>query len=152
MGILDEYKKAVEADVKNQNNDAPVEFYCDEMTEEEHKMYEKRLNEMREEISKNDNFGVDCEKAFSVEDPYEKVDEKCLKIDSVKATAMIKKAYCPKCGKEIVNTIPPLYNPFNYEKVNRFECDCGWKANIEYSYPRVVFVTDDGTEIEAFSK
>lgn len=152
MGILDEYKKAVEDDVKNQNNDAPVEFYGEEMTEEERKMYEKRLNEMREQISNKDNFGVDCEKAFNVEDPYKKVEEKDLKTDYVKVTPMIKRAYCPECGKEIVNTLPSMYNPFSFEKVNRFECDCGWKANLEYSYPRVVFVTDNGTQIEAFAK
>lgn len=152
MGILDDYKQAVEEDAQNLNNDAPMEGF--EMTEEERKEYEKHLNEMREQIKNNEDCGIDCEKAYNKEfiDPYVKVEEKDLKTDYVKVTPMVKRAYCPECGKEIVNTIPSMYNPFSFEKVNRFECDCGWKANLPYSYPRVVFVTENGVQIEAFAK
>ena len=150
MGLLDDYQKMVEEDKQNLNDNAPVDGI--EMTEEEQKLYEKRLNEMREEIDKNEDCGINCEKCCEVEDPYVKVAEKDIKTEFVKVTPMVKKAYCPECGKEIINTLPPMYNPFSFEKLNRFECDCGWKANLEYSYPRVVFVTDSGEEIEAFAK
>lgn len=144
MGILDDYKKVVEEDEQNLNNDAPADGI--EMTEEERKEYEKRLNEMRDQIKEND------ENPMPIIDHYEKVDEKDLKTDYVKVTPMVKRAYCPKCGAEIVNNLPPMYNPFSFEKINRFECDCGWKANLEYCYPRVVFVTENGVQIDAFAK
>lgn len=152
MGLLDDYQKMVEEDEKNLNNNAPVDGI--EMTEDEMKEYEKRLNKMREEIKNNEDCGIDCEKAYenSFQDPYEKINESDLKTEYVKVTPMVKRAYCPKCGKEIINTLPPMYNPFSFEKINRFDCDCGWKANLEYSYPRVVFVTENGTQIEAYAK
>jgi len=152
MGLLDDYQKMVEEDEKNLNNNAPVDGI--EMSEEEMKAYEKRLNEMRDEIKNNKDCGIDCEKAYenSFSDPYEKVAENELKTEYTKVTPMVKRAYCPKCGKEIINIVPPLYSPFNFEKVNRFECDCGWKANLEYSYPRVIFVADNGEQIEAYAK
>lgn len=152
MGLLDDYQKMVEEDKQNLNDNAPVEGL--EMTADELEEYKKRLNEMRKEIEENEDCSVDCEKACNntVSDPYERIFENDLKTECVKVTPMVKKAYCPECGKEIINTLPPMYNPFSFEKLNRFECDCGWKANLEYSYPRVVFVTDSGEEIEAFAK
>lgn len=150
MGLLDDYQKMVEENKQNLNDNAPVDGL--EMTADEMEEYKKRLNEMRKEIEENKDYGVDCEKCCEVEDPYMKVAEKDIKTEYAKVTPMVKKAYCPECGKEIINTYPPMYNPFSFEKINRFECDCGWKANLEYSYPRVVFVTDSGEEIEAFAK
>lgn len=152
MGILDDYKQAVEEDAQNLNNDAPVDGV--EMTADEMEEYRKRLNEMREQIKNNEDCGIDCEKACNKEfvDPYVKVNEEDIKCEYVKVSPMIKRAYCPECGKEIINTIPPMYSPFTFEKINRFECDCGWKANLPYSYPRVVFITDNGTQIDAFGK
>lgn len=150
MGNLDEYQKAVEEDKQNLNNDAPADDV--EMSAEEYKEYEKRLSEMRDGIYNNEDCGVDCEECYTIQDPYTKVNESDLKTEYVKVTPMVKRAYCPECGKEIVNTLPTMYNPFSFEKINRFECECGWKANLEYSYPRVVFVMDNGTQIEAFAK
>ena len=152
MGLLDDYQKMVEEDEKNLNNNAPMDGL--EMSDEEMKAYEKRLNEMREEIKNNDDCGVDCKKAYenSFQKKKKKITESDLKTEYVKVTPMVKRAYCPKCGKEIINTLPPLYSPFSFEKINRFDCDCGWKANLEYSYPRVVFITDNGEQIDAYAK
>ena len=68
MGLLDDYQKMVEEDEKNLNNNAPVDGI--EMTEEEMKEYEKRLNKMREEIKNNEDCGVDCEKAWNKENRH----------------------------------------------------------------------------------
>jgi hypothetical protein len=150
MGLLDDYKKMVEEDEKNLNNDAPVDGI--EMTDEEMKMYEKKLNEMREEIKNNDCMDDgknDCDAEIK---PLTKYKEEDLKTEYVKVTPMVKRAYCPECGKEIVNRGPVMYNPFTFEKTCPHKCECGWKGDLEYAYPRVVFVTENGTQIEAYAK
>jgi hypothetical protein len=150
MGLLDDYKKMVEEDEKNLNNDAPVDGI--EMTDEEMKMYEKKLNEMREEI-KNNDYMVDGKNDYDAEiKPLTKYKEEDLKTEYVKVTPMVKRAYCPECGKEIVNRGPVMYNPFTFEKTCPHKCECGWKGDLEYAYPRVVFVTENGTQIEAYAK
>ena len=150
MGLLDDYKKMVEEDEKNLNNDAPVDGI--EMTDEEMKMYEKKLNEMREEIKNNDcmdDSKNDCDAEIK---PLTKYKEEDLKTEYVKVMPMVKRAYCPECGKEIVNRGPVMYNPFTFEKTCPHKCECGWKGDLEYAYPRVVFVTENGTQIEAYAK
>lgn len=63
------------------------------------------------------------------------------------------RAYCPKCGKEIINKAPVMFNPFNYQRVNIYKCDCGFEANLEYAYPRVVFVDEkNNIEYTAYTK
>ena len=151
MGLLDDYQKMVEEDKKNLNNDAPVNGV--EMTEEERKQYEKRLNEMREEIDKNEDCGIDCEKAW--DNGIKKLDrykETDVKTQKYQATPMIKRAFCPVCGKEIISKAPTMFNPFTLEKTNPYKCNCGWQADLEYAYPRVYFVDVDGNEIEAYAK
>lgn len=150
MGLLDDYKKMVEEDEKNLNNDAPVDGI--EMTDEEMKMYEKKLNEMCEEIKNNDCMD-DGKNDYDAEiKPLTKYKEEDLKTEYVKVTPMVKRAYCPECGKEIVNRGPVMYNPFTFEKTCPHKCECGWKGDLEYAYPRVVFVTENGTQIEAYAK
>lgn len=150
MGLLDDYKKMVEEDEKNLNNDAPVDGI--EMTDEEMKMYEKKLNEMREEIKNNDCMDDgknDCDTEIK---PLSKYKEEDLKTEYVKVMPMVKRAYCPECGKEIISRGPVMYNPFTFEKTCPHKCECGWKGDLEYAYPRVVFVTENGTQIEAYAK
>jgi hypothetical protein len=150
MGLLDDYKKMVEEDEKNLNNDAPVDGI--EMTDEEMKMYEKKLNEMREEIKNNDCMDDgknDCDAEIK---PLTKYKEEDLKTEYVKVMPMVKRAYCPECGKEIISRGPVMYNPFTFEKTCPHKCECGWKGDLEYAYPRVVFVTENGTQIEAYAK
>lgn len=150
MGLLDDYKKMVEEDEKNLNNDAPVDGI--EMTDEEMKMYEKKLNEMREKI-KNDDCMDDGKNDCDAEiKPLTKYKEEDLKTEYVKVMPMVKRAYCPECGKEIVNRGPVMYNPFTFDKTCPHKCECGWKGDLEYAYPRVVFVTENGTQIEAYAK
>ena len=65
---------------------------------------------------------------------------------------VVKRAYCPKCGKEIINQLPPMFNPYNQQKTNRYDCECGWRADLEYSYPRVCMRSPGGEEIDFFTK
>lgn len=114
-----------------------------EIGEDEFKSIEKQIN--------NDcNCDCDCEE--STPKALEKFYEKDLKTEYVKVTPMVKRAYCPECGKEIISRGPVMYNPFTFEKTCPHVCDCGWGGDLEYSYPRVVFVMENGTQIEAYAK
>lgn len=62
------------------------------------------------------------------------------------------RAFCPKCGKEIFNDAPVMFNPFSHQKVNMYKCECGFEANLEYAYPRVVFVDENNKEYNAYTK
>ena len=114
-----------------------------EIGKDEFKSIEKQIN--------NDcNYGCDCETITPK--ALEKFYEEDLKTEYVKVTPMVKRAYCPECGKEIISRGPVMYNPFSFEKTCPHVCDCGWKGDLEYSYPRVVFVMENGTQIEAYAK
>ncbi len=78
--------------------------------------------------------------------------EKDIDITRHNVTPVVIRAYCPKCGKEIVSNSPTLYNPFSLEKVNMYKCDCGFEGNLEYAYPRVVFVDENNNDINAYCK
>lgn len=93
---------------------------------------------------------LDCEQA----DPYKiVVKESEIKTEKIDVRPVLVKGYCPKCGKEIVSICPPMYNPFTFEKRNVHKCgNCGWTGNLEYSYPRIVFVDADNNEYEAYTK
>lgn len=163
MGILDDYKKQFELDAETQNNNAPVDGI--NMTENEYDEYQKRLNEMRNEIkeadekynpstseSNNNVFSSDVMGQFN--EKYNKYTEAELKVTSEEVKPIIKRAFCPKCGKEIINTAPVMFNPFTMDKICKYDCECGWKANLDYAYPRVVFVDkyNYNNEFEAYTK
>lgn len=73
---------------------------------------------------------------------YNEADLKITK--STDYEPVVVKAYCPKCGKEIVSKLPMLINPFNLVKICRYECECGWQAELEHQYPRLA-VRDKNT-------
>jgi predicted RNA-binding Zn-ribbon protein involved in translation (DUF1610 family) len=87
-------------------------------------------------------------------DPYASVvKESDIKTERIDVRPVLVKGYCPKCGKEIVSVCPPMYNPFTFEKRNVHKCgNCGWTGNLEYSYPRIVFVDANNNEYEAYTK
>lgn len=81
------------------------------------------------------------------------VKENDLKTERIEVKPVLVRAYCPKCGKEIVSSMPPMYNPFNFEKVNMHKCGtCGWTGNLEHSYPRIVFIDAQNNEYDAYTK
>jgi hypothetical protein len=61
------------------------------------------------------------------------------------------RAYCPKCGREIVSS-PMLYNPFTFEGCCSYDCECGLHAELDHAYPRILFVDADNNEYEAYTK
>lgn len=176
MGILDAYKADVEA---NPNTDCtiPEMSGLDDSQKEE---FKATLEGMRKRMDEYDAHGtIDGGEVVIKEtenedgDPYEgylshdemmarlmeaykPMSESDLveagKLLTAEAKPVVKKAYCPKCGKEIVSTAPIMFNPFTMESVCKYDCECGWKANLEHAYPRVVFVLDDGTEVNAYAK
>lgn len=85
-------------------------------------------------------------------DKKTQIKESELKIETVPVTVKLIKAYCPKCGKEIISDTPIMFNPFTKQKICMYKCECGYEENIEYAYPRVVFVDDNNNEYEAYAK
>lgn len=172
MGILDAYKADVEA---NPNTDCTIPETSG-IGEDQKEEFKVALEGMRKRIDEYDRHGtIDGGKVVIKEsdanesDPYEgyinkdelmsaflseypRTNESSLSLRIGKVVPMVKQAYCPKCGKEIVNTAPIVFNPFTMESICKYDCECGWKANLEYAYPRVVFVTEDGMEINAYAK
>ena len=50
-------------------------------------------------------------------------------------------------------SIPGMFNPFTFEKVCKHTCKkCGKNYNLEFAYPRLVFLDNNGEEIPAFTR
>mgnify|MGYP003547409827 FL=1 len=89
----------------------------------------------------------------NITEKYKKFHENELKIENITDfTPVVKRAYCPQCGKEIINDFPVVFNPYTFEKFCKYDCTCGWYANLDYSYPRLVAKLNNGEEIEVFVK
>jgi hypothetical protein len=166
MSILDQYKKAIEEEEENMN------FPTDsELTDKDKDAYETVLRKMR-----NGDYSADeVNEAISnsrknMANLGEKhsggVNEQAIKVNMERITddALLKdnllkegsisdikviRAYCPKCGKELVSKAPSMYNPFTMEKVCIHEC-CGTKYNLDRSYPHIAFYDEDENEINSF--
>lgn len=62
----------------------------------------------------------------------------------------IKHAYCPECGEELISKLPPMFNPFTGERQCIHKCGkCSKSYNLDYSYPRLVFLDEQSNEIFA---
>lgn len=59
----------------------------------------------------------------------------------------VRRAYCKKCGKEIVCQVPSMFNPFTLEKQANYKCECGEMLNLDHAYPRIVFLDENNEEI-----
>lgn len=148
--ILENYKKQCEIDKKNINNDLPLDN--DEMIDNskiDMKEYEKTLNKLRHSED-------DMEQKYNkFHEKYIKISESQLKNDGniidEDIKIIVRRAYCPVCGKELVSQFPIIYNPFTKEKIAKYDCECGFTANLEYAYPRMVFIDKEGNEIKVFN-
>lgn len=171
MGILDQYKKAIEAERKLENTELPNG--CDSMTDEEMVKYEETLNKLRnaefteDEIQEAINNSrknmkmLECEHNGGLNERGMEMQARLTKItdDELDKLSLLKsepvseirviRAYCPKCGKELVSKNPPMYNPFTMEKVCLHEC-CGVKYNLDKPYPHIAYIGSDGSEIKSF--
>lgn len=85
---------------------------------------------------------------------YDTVTEKELDAANLTRTeplnAVIKRAFCPECGREIKSKFPVMTNAFTMERICRYDCECGAKFNLQYAYPRLAFYSD-GEEIKVYT-
>lgn len=166
MGILDNYKKMLEAEKEQENMNFPTDT---NLTEEDREAYEAALKKMRnadfsqkevEEAINNSRKNMDAlgevhvggnnEKTMKIAQPEKITDEQLIEMGLLDSKPIsdirVIRAYCPKCGKELVAKAPPMYNPFTMEKMCLHEC-CETKYNLDKSYPHIAFIGKDGEEI-----
>ena len=149
MGILDEYRKQLEIDKQNENNDFPEGTH---LKEEQREEYENVLKGL-----KNNEF--DMEQAYQRKKSEmrqlkeEEMLENKLITDENVEKIVIKHAFCEDCGEELISNAPPMFNPFTFEKVCKHTCTkCGKIYNLEFAYPRLAFYNKDNKEIIAFTR
>ena len=142
MGILDKYKAQLEEDKKNENGSFPEGSQLKEEQREElrnnsndmENTYRAKIAEMKQ-MSEND---MENNKLISNE-TVEKV--------------IVKHAYCEECGEELISNVPPMFNPFTFERVCKHTCKkCGKIYNLEFAYPRLAFIDNKGEELPAFTR
>lgn len=167
MGILDQYKKAVEEEVADMELPTTIET----IDEDDRKVYESVLKKMRNgtystdeineaisnskknmnELGETHNGGAN-ESSMRMQltrvTDEELIEQGLLKNTSISDIKVIR-AYCPKCGKELISKAPPMYNPFTMERVCIHEC-CDTKYNLDKTYPHIAFYDESGNEIESF--
>lgn len=79
-------------------------------------------------------------------------DKSLIKCEEVTKT-IVKHAYCENCNAELISSAPPMFNPFTLEKICKHVCPkCGVEYNLEYAYPRLVFLNSENKEIEAYGR
>lgn len=133
--ILERYRRQIEED-KNTVDDQ----YKDE--------YVKKLNELRnDENSMEKRYEKAMKKIHRITETA-LIEGNCLKQENIKEVKVLR-AFCPECGRELVNRFPPMFNPFTQERQCIHECECGEKYNLDYSYPRIAFIGENGEEIIA---
>lgn len=145
--ILAEYKKQLELDKQQENYDLPEGVSENQFTEEMREAYRKEVDKLRGNTD-------DLEQVYNrFHDTYRKLSDneinKTCKDEGV--NVIVKHAYCPVCGREIISKLPVMFNPYTFEKIARYDCECGAKFNMEHSYPRIVYINAEGKEITAFN-
>lgn len=146
--ILKEYIKQVKLDKTKENYDLPEGVNEQGFSDDMKDAYRKEIDRLR-------NNTDDLEQVYQkFHDTYRKLDEQEInaKCATENVRVVIKHAYCPECGKEIISQFPILYNPYTKEKIARYDCECGAKFNMEHSYPRIIYVNDNNVEITAFNE
>lgn len=167
MSILDEYKKSVEQE--KENMDFPTDTVLSEKDKEAYEAALKKLrkgtysqeevDEAIENSKKNmkdfgDTHNGDRNEQTIRMNMERLTDDELFSKDLLKECQItdikVIRAYCPKCGKELVSKAPSMYNPFTMEKVCLHEC-CGTKYNLDKTYPHIAFYGEDGNEIVTFN-
>ena len=169
MSILDQYRKLLEEESKQENMEFPTNS---DLTENDREAYEAALNKMRkadfseEEVEEainnsrknmialdEEHNGMANEFTMKIPQPEKITDEEMVEKGLLKSTSIsdirVIRAYCPKCGKELVAKAPAMFNPFTYEKICLHEC-CGTKFNLDKAYPHIAYYDENGEEIIAF--
>lgn len=152
--ILENYKRQLAEDRLNETENFDIPSFNDEMTNNLASNVDKEA--VAERVKELRNDPNDMEVQYNkFQQQYPKLTESDLvsgnniKVEDVRT--VVKHAYCPMCGKEIISKYPIMFNPYTGEKIGRYDCECGFKANFDYSYPRVAYVDKNGNEINAFN-
>lgn len=153
--ILDNYKRQLEEDRANKKWDNTPPSLDDELGDSfsmhvDMEQVQQRVKELRDDPNDMENVY----NKFNAE--YPKITEN--ELDETGKTKIqedikvcVKRVYCPNCGKELISKSPVMFNPFTLEKVAKHECSCGFKCNLDYAYPRLMYVDSENNEINAFS-
>lgn len=144
MNILQEFLKE-----KKMTEEQGIYVNDTTMSTEEQEYYKKEIERQR-------NSELDMEKQYQkFHQIYVKKTEQELEaanlIENVDVKVVVKRVKCPQCGRELISTTPVIFNAFTQEKIAKHDCECGFKCNLEYAYPRVAFVDSENNEIKAFS-
>lgn len=152
--ILDNYKKQLAEDRLNESDKFEMPSFDDEMANKLTGNVDKEAVAKRIKELQNDPNDMEVQyKKF--QEQYPKVHEENLiandRVKTEEVKTVVKRAYCPVCGKEIISKYPIMFNPYTGEKIGRYDCECGFKANLDYAYPRVAYINKEGEEINAFN-
>ena len=149
MGILDDYKAQLEEDRKNENNDFPEDCKLNESQREE---YENCLHELRHDVNDIEEVYQRKKAEMCHFNEIEMQEKGIIKEEEIKKV-IVKHAFCDECGEELISNAPPMFNPFTFEKVCKHTCTkCGKIFNLEFAYPRLSFINNNGDEIPAFTR
>lgn len=124
-------------------------------------MYMRQVS-IDENNGMNETSGIDHETAKAVNEmrsseldmanvyrmSYPNVDMGAFKSEISPIKVGVKRIYCPKCGKEVITTFPERKDPITGDIIQRFECDCGYKCNLDGKYPRLVYLDGDNNELK----
>ena len=143
--ILERFKKQVEEDRLNENNELPKDTSLTNPMDK--KEYEKRLEALRNsEIDIENQYKQAMNRLIHLKENELSNSDNIKEIEITKIT--VKHAYCTDCGTELVSVGPTMFNPFTMEKQNIHTYDkCGKKYNLEYAYPRFVFYDENNNEV-----
>lgn len=147
---MERYRQQLEEDKKNENYDLPeqdgVSDVNIQMTDEEMDEYKKTLDKLRND---ENDMRVQYRKFHEM---YKSVPESELKTEVINPIVAVRRAYCPECGKEIVSKHPIMFDGFTGQKIVRYDCECGAKFNLEYAYPRVMFLDENMNEMKVWTE
>ncbi|MBP5456688.1 MAG: hypothetical protein J6Y37_09325 [Paludibacteraceae bacterium] len=154
-GILDKYRQQLEIEKQEEKDGFTMPSFDDELSKQfsngvDVEEVRKKVEEMKNDLNNPDNMLKRFNEEYHSMTESDLLDVDCVEFDDSVSFGIIR-AKCPSCGKEIVSKAPLMYNPFTLEKVSKYDCECGWKANLEHSYPRIVCVDSSGHEIKFFS-
>ena len=144
--ILEEYINQLNIDKENENNDFPQ---GSTLTDDDKEEYEKFLTELRDS-----NLKIEKEYEKKKKEMEKITEQKLISINRIideEVSVNVRHAYCDDCGEELICDGPPMFNPYTMEKICKHVCKkCGKVFNLEYAYPRTIFVNKYGNEINAF--
>lgn len=144
--ILEQYMNQLKIDRENENDEFPEDSMLSENEREE---YKNLLKELRDKTSEVEEQYLEKKREMQTVTEKQMCDNGSITDEEV--SVRVRHAYCDACGEELISNCPPMFNPYTMEKICKHTCSkCGKVFNLEYAYPRTVFINVDGKEINAF--